>query len=97
MPRLVTGSLGFAVGVCAIVLALGAARGGPDRPGGEAVPARSTLALMGLGVAGAMAGAFGGYQARTRLVKALGVPDYYVALAEDLVAIVGSLLVVSRV
>jgi uncharacterized membrane protein len=50
----------------------------------------------GLGVAGAMVGTFGGYQARTRLVKALGVPDLYVALAEDLVAIAGSLFVVSR-
>ena len=55
-------------------------------------------ALVGavVGVAGAMVGTFGGYQARTRLVKALGVPDLYVALAEDLVAIVGSLLVVSQ-
>jgi uncharacterized membrane protein len=55
-------------------------------------------ALLGavLGVAGALAGTFGGYQARTRLVRALGLPDFYVALLEDLVAIAGSLWVVSR-
>jgi uncharacterized membrane protein len=55
-------------------------------------------ALLGamLGVAGALAGTFGGYQARTRLVKALGIPDIYVALLEDLIAIAGSLCVVSR-
>ncbi|MGA9767900.1 MAG: DUF4126 family protein [Blastocatellia bacterium] len=49
-----------------------------------------------LGVVGSVVGCFGGYQARTRLVKALGVPDIYVALFEDLVAIAGSLWVVSR-
>lgn len=49
-----------------------------------------------LGVAGGLAGCFGGYQVRTRLVKALGAPDTVVALAEDLVAIAGSLWVVSR-
>lgn len=49
-----------------------------------------------LGAVGGIAGAFAGYQARTRLVKALGVPDIYVALLEDLVAIGGSLLIVSR-
>jgi uncharacterized membrane protein len=49
-----------------------------------------------LGVAGGLVGCFGGYQARTRLVKALGSQDIYVALAEDLVAIAGSLWVVSR-
>jgi uncharacterized membrane protein len=49
-----------------------------------------------LGAAGAMVGGFGGYQARKRLVKALGKPDLYVALLEDLVAIGGSLWVVTR-
>ena len=58
---------------------------------------QSAAVGAGLGVAGAIVGTFGGYQARTRLVKALGVPDIYVALAEDLVAIAGSLLIVSRV
>ena len=49
-----------------------------------------------LGALGGLAGCFGGYFARTRIVKALGVPDIYVALAEDILAIGGSLFVVSR-
>jgi uncharacterized membrane protein len=49
-----------------------------------------------LGVVGALLGSFGGYEARTRLVKALGTPDYVVAVLEDLVAFGGSLWVVSR-
>ncbi len=48
------------------------------------------------GAGGGVVGAFAGYQARTRLVKALGKPDIYVALLEDLVAIAGGLWVVSR-
>jgi uncharacterized membrane protein len=48
------------------------------------------------GVGGGLVGCFGGYFARARLVKSLGVPDIYVALAEDLLAIAGSLWVVSR-
>jgi len=49
-----------------------------------------------LGVAGGVLGCFGGYRARNALVKWLGKPDIYVALAEDIIAISGSLLVVSR-
>jgi uncharacterized membrane protein len=49
-----------------------------------------------LGVIGALVGTFGGYQARARLVKALGTLDYVVAVVEDLIAIGGSLWVVSR-
>lgn len=49
-----------------------------------------------LGVAGALVGTFGGYQARAQLVKALGTRDLYVALVEDLVAVAGSFWVVSR-
>jgi uncharacterized membrane protein len=48
------------------------------------------------GAVGGIAGCFGGYQVRTRLVKALGSPDYVVAVIEDLIAIGGSLWVVSR-
>jgi len=50
----------------------------------------------GLGIVGALAGTYGGYQARTKLVKALGTPDFVIALLEDLVTIGGSLWVVSR-
>jgi uncharacterized membrane protein len=49
-----------------------------------------------LGAVGGVVGCFGGYKARTGLVKALGMRDIYVALVEDLVAIAGSLWVVSR-
>jgi uncharacterized membrane protein len=49
-----------------------------------------------LGGIGAVAGAFGGYQARTRLVRALHAPDFAIAAPEDLVAIGLGLLLVSR-
>lgn len=44
------------------------------------------------GALGAAAGTLGGYRARTGLVRALKVPDYIVALAEDVVAVGGALL-----
>ena len=49
-----------------------------------------------LGIVGGLAGTYGGYQARTGLVKALRVPDFMIAVIEDVVAIGGSLLIVSR-
>jgi uncharacterized membrane protein len=49
-----------------------------------------------LGAAGGIAGAFAGYEVRARLVRALKVPDFIVALLEDAVAIGGGLLIVSR-
>jgi len=48
------------------------------------------------GVAGSMAGAFAGYHARKRSAQALGVPDIYVALVEDLMCVAGALWVVTR-
>jgi len=56
----------------------------------------SVGAGVALGAAGAVAGAFGGYQVRHRLVKDAGVPDFVVALLEDLVAVGGALLIVTR-
>ncbi len=56
---------------------------------------QSVVIGAALGGAGGVAGAFAGYQARTRLVKALGVPDTVVALLEDAVAIVGGFMIVS--
>jgi len=50
-----------------------------------------------LGAVGGVVGAFAGYQARVRLVKALGTRDLFVALLEDAIAIAGSILVVSHV
>jgi uncharacterized membrane protein len=49
-----------------------------------------------LGAIGAIVGAFGGYYARTRVVKALRVRDLMIAIPEDLLAIGLGLLVVSR-
>ena len=59
--------------------------------------ARQPLVLgLTLGVVGAIAGAFAGYQIRHRLVKTFGLPDFRVALAEDIFAISGGLLLVSH-
>ena len=57
---------------------------------------KGTLSGAVLGIVGGVVGCFGGYEARTGLVKALHTPDISVALVEDLVAIAGSLWVVSR-
>jgi uncharacterized membrane protein len=47
-----------------------------------------------LGCIGALVGTFGGYEARTRSVKALNVRDIVIALVEDAVAIAVGLFVV---
>lgn len=57
---------------------------------------RSALVGAGLGVLGGIVGCFGGYQARAQLVKSLRQPDFNIALLEDLIAIGGSLFIVSR-
>ncbi len=49
-----------------------------------------------MGALGALAGTFGGYQARVGLVRRLGVPDFAIAIAEDLVAVGLGLFLVSR-
>jgi len=51
---------------------------------------------LALGIVGALAGTFGGYQARAGLVKALGTPDLYIALLEDAVTISASFFLVSH-
>lgn len=60
--------------------------------------AASEIFWMGAipGAVGAVLGTLGGYQLRTRLVKALKCPDWPVALTEDLLVIAGTLLVVTR-
>ena len=49
-----------------------------------------------LGAAGGMAGCFLGYLGRKRLVAAVGTRDIYIALLEDILAVGGSLWVVSQ-
>ncbi len=49
-----------------------------------------------LGVIGALVGTFGGYQIRTKTVKALHSPDFVIALIEDAVAVCGGLFLASR-
>lgn len=57
---------------------------------------KSPFVGAGLGVIGGFAGCFAGYHARAWLVRSARLPDFYVALVEDLVAIGGSLFIVSR-
>jgi uncharacterized membrane protein len=59
---------------------------------------RGQGAVLGilLAIVGALVGAFAGYQLRTRSVKALRVPDFVIALVEDLVAVGCSLWIVSQ-
>jgi uncharacterized membrane protein len=48
---------------------------------------QSLIIGAALGAIGAMAGAFGGYQLRKRLVAGLNVKDIFIAIPEDLIAI----------
>ena len=57
---------------------------------------KSAWVGAGLGVAGGIVGCFAGYHARAWLVRSLRQPDFNVAFIEDLVAIGGSLFIVSR-
>ncbi len=57
---------------------------------------QSAFVGAGLGLLGGIVGCFAGYHARARLVKALRQPDFNIALLEDLIAIGGSLFIVSR-
>ena len=57
---------------------------------------KSAYVGAALGVIGGIVGCFAGYQARVRIVKSLRQPDFNIALVEDLIAIGGSLFIVSR-
>ena len=48
------------------------------------------------GVVGAVVGTFGGYEFRTRLVRASGGKDLPIALLEDVIAIGGAILILTR-
>jgi uncharacterized membrane protein len=47
-----------------------------------------------LGGLGGIVGTFGGFKARTGLVRALKVPDYVAAILEDIVAVGGAIVIV---
>src|SRR5215203_3612094 len=57
---------------------------------------KSAFVGAGLGLIGGIVGCFAGYEVRARMVKSLRVSDFPVAMIEDLVAIGGSLFIVSR-
>ena len=57
---------------------------------------KSAVVGAGLGLLGGIVGCFAGYHARAWLVKSLRQPDFNIALLEDLIAIGGSLFIVSR-
>jgi uncharacterized membrane protein len=62
-----------------------------------ALASRQSVAIgCALGAVGGVVGAFVGYQVRTGLVRALKVPDFVIAVLEDLVAVAGALLIVTR-
>jgi uncharacterized membrane protein len=64
---------------------------------GIAAAGTQSLALGAvLGIAGGLVGTYGGHAIRTGLVRALKVPDFVIAVLEDLVAIGGGLFIVSR-
>jgi uncharacterized membrane protein len=65
---------------------------------GAAMGASGQVILGGLiaGALGAGAGTLGGYEFRSRLVRAIGGNDLPIALLEDAIAIGGALLIVSR-
>jgi|SRR5579862_3004245 len=48
------------------------------------------------GIVGALIGTYGGYHIRHALVTKANLPDFAVALVEDIIAIGGGLLIVSR-
>jgi uncharacterized membrane protein len=56
----------------------------------------SVIVTAVAGIAGALAGAFGGYNLRHHLVTKKNLPDFPVALVEDIIAIAGGLLIVSH-
>jgi uncharacterized membrane protein len=80
-----------ALGPFAARLLTGALSGGAVAAGAGGSLAEGAVA----GAVGAVAGTFGGYRARTGLVRALGTPDWVVAVMEDVIAVGGAILLVA--
>jgi uncharacterized membrane protein len=60
-------------------------------------PAGALVGGLLAGALGGVAGTLGGYELRTRMVKATGGKDLPTALIEDAIAIGAAFLIVSRV
>jgi uncharacterized membrane protein len=62
---------------------------------GAAIGSANLSMIGGLvaGALGAVAGTFGGYEFRARLVKAIGAHDFPIALLEDAIAIIVAILI----
>jgi uncharacterized membrane protein len=56
----------------------------------------SLIVAAVVGIVGALVGTFGGYNVRHALVTRAHLPDFAVALVEDVIAIAGGLLIVSH-
>jgi uncharacterized membrane protein len=61
-----------------------------------AATGQSSLLGAILGATGGVIGAFSGYEIRSRVVNALHIQDFFVAICEDLIAIALACFVVSR-
>lgn len=57
---------------------------------------QSVLLGIVLAMVGAVAGTYGGYHARTGLVRSLKVPDFAVGVPEDLIALGAAFFIASR-
>jgi uncharacterized membrane protein len=62
--------------------------------GGALAAASSILIGAIAGILGAVAGTYGGYEFRVRLVRAIGGKDLPIALLEDIIAIVAAFFIV---
>jgi uncharacterized membrane protein len=58
---------------------------------------QSAVMVTVVGMIGALGGTFGGYYARSLLVKRYGIPDFAIALIEDLVAVGGAFCLVRQI
>ena len=88
-PRLPNRTAGFAL---VARMLTGALAGACVAQGGG----HDALVGAALGAIGGVAGGFGGYLARRGLARALRLPDFWIALVEDLLAIAGCFWIVTR-
>ena len=80
IPALIARVVSGACSAAALAVSVGSGLGGP----------------IIAGIIGALIGTYGGYNVRHSLVTKANLPDFAVAFVEDLIAIAGGLLIVSR-